>query len=296
LRKGGAWASLRDLFGMAWLIVVINLVPIAGAVVEAFRLRVLFRAQNLDVPIPIGFRVVAIGALFNLWIPGGTGGDLMKLYYLAGRHKGQGVEVATILLVDRVVALFAMLCLILGLLALQMPALMHVPTVQGTALGVVVGLVALMTGVALLWSSALRSSRLYRKALEWLPLGRHLSRASDAAFAFRSRKRALLSASLLCLVGHIMLVGSLALTGSVLLPSVPSLLVCTLALLGLIASAIPITPGGIGVGETAAEALFRSVGVPGGAAVVTAWRAGMVLISTVGALLYIVDVRSLRQS
>jgi uncharacterized membrane protein YbhN (UPF0104 family) len=68
---------------------------------------------------------------------------------------------------------------------------------------------------------------------------------------------------------------------------VPSVLVATLSLLGLIANALPITPGGVGVGEAAAEALFRAVGVPGGAALVAAWRVGMIGVSIVGAGLYI---------
>jgi uncharacterized protein (TIRG00374 family) len=296
LKSGGAWASLQSLLSLWWLVVAINLAPVFGASIEARRLAVLFGAHGLTVRFWTGFRVVAIGALFNLLIPGGTGGDVMKLYYLAGRHKGRGVEVATILLVDRVVALFAMLVVVLGLVTAQLPTLGRVPTVRGTAIGVAASLALLLSGVAILWSARIRESAAYRRLMAWLPLGRFLARAADAAFAFRTHKSALLKAALLSLAGHTILVGTLALMGRVLLPSVPTLLVCTLALLGLIASAIPITPGGVGVGEAAAEALFRSVGVPGGAALVAGWRAGMIGICIIGAVLYAVDVKVLRRA
>jgi hypothetical protein len=69
----------------------------------------------------------------------------------------------------------------------------------------------------------------------------------------------------------------------VLLPDMSPLAASSLALLGLIANVLPITPGGLGVGEAAADALFRLVGVAGGAALVTAWRAGMLCISAAGA-------------
>jgi uncharacterized membrane protein YbhN (UPF0104 family) len=41
---------------------------------------------------------------------------------------------------------------------------------------------------------------------------------------------------------------------------------------GLLANALPLTPGGLGVGEAAFETLFLSVGVRGGAEAILSWR------------------------
>ena len=89
---------------------------------------------------------------------------------------------------------------------------------------------------------------------------------------------------------------SFALAGSVLVPAVPAVLVSTLSLLGLVANALPITPGGVGVGEATAEALFRAVGVAGGAALVAAWRVGMLGVCVVGAGLYAFGHRGSRRT
>jgi glycosyltransferase 2 family protein len=291
LRTGGAWTQLRELFGVLWLVALLNAFPLVGATVEALRLGVLFGAQHLHLPFRIGVRVVAIGALFNLWIPGGTGGDVMKLYYIAGRHTGRGVEVATILLVDRAVALFALLTLILALLLIQRP-LMLVPVIRGATIGVAVVLGAILAGTAFIWSARIRASAVYRGVLARVPLGRHIARAADAAYRFRDHKTAILKAALLSMTGHALLAVTFAIAGTVLVPGLPPLVVGTLSLLGLVANALPVTPGGLGVGEAASEALFRSVGVPGGASLIAAWRVGTILICVLGAAYYIRGMRA----
>jgi glycosyltransferase 2 family protein len=296
LRSGGAWESLKGLLGFAWLIGLLNAVPFVGASIEALRLGVLFGAQGLNVPFRAGFRVVAIGTLFNLWIPGGTGGDMMKLYYLSQRHRGRGVEVATILVVDRAVALFALLVLIVGLILAQRGIAGPTPTLERATAAVLACLVILLGLLAAIWSPRIRASRAYQTVILRWPLGRYFGRAADAMYAFKSRTSALVLAGVYSLAGHLLLAVSFAIAGTVLVPGVPSLLVSTLSLLGLVANALPITPGGVGVGEAAAEALFRAVGVPGGAALVAAWRVGMIGVCIAGAGLYIFGDKGTRLS
>jgi glycosyltransferase 2 family protein len=287
---GGAWAQLRELLGAVWLVALLNTFPLFGASIEAMRLGILFGAQHLHLPFRVGVRVVAIGALFNLWIPGGTGGDVMKLYYIADRHSGRGVEVATILLVDRAVAMFALLTLIL-LLLLAQPALMRVPVVRGATVAVGGALAAMLAGTAVVWSARVRASALYRGAVARRPLGRYLGRAADAVYRFREHKRALLAAAALSMTGHALLALTFAIAGTVLVPGVPIMTVGTLSLLGLFANLLPVTPGGLGVGEAASEALFRAVGVTGGASLMTAWRVGSILVCVLGAAFYIRGMR-----
>ncbi len=286
LRSGGAWTQLRELLGVFWLVALLNAFPLVGASIEAMRLGVLFGAQRMHLPFRVGIRVVAIGALFNLWVPGGTGGDVMKLYYIAGRHAGRGIEVATILLVDRAVALFALLMLILALLLAQRP-LMLVPIIRSATILVVGVLATMMLGLALVWSSRIRSSALYQGTLSNMPLGRHLARAADAAYRFRDHKAALVKAAMLSMMGHALLAVTFAIAGTVLVPTVAPMVVGSLSLLGLVANALPVTPGGLGVGEAASEALFRAVGVTGGASLIAAWRVGTLLVSVLGAVFYI---------
>lgn len=70
------------------------------------------------------------------------------------------------------------------------------------------------------------------------------------------------------------------------MPTLATRLVCLLALLGFLANALPVTPGGLGVGEAAFEALFRIVGTAGGAQLMLGWRVGMLPVSVLGGFLY----------
>jgi uncharacterized membrane protein YbhN (UPF0104 family) len=285
LRSAEIRAGLAALFTTLWLLALLNLVPLAGAVLEARRLRTLFGACGLTVSAADGFRVVAVGALFSLWIPGGTGGDLMKLYGLAGLHPRRKPEVAALLLVDRVVALFSLLVVLLALLLAQ-PALRAVPLVGAATVAVAVGLALLVAGAAVVGSRRLAASALLGRLRARLPFGAELSRAAAAAHGLRRRGGALVAAVLLSLAGHSLLCVTLGAAGRVLQSDLPPLVTVTLALLGLIANVLPISPGGLGVGEAASETLFRAVGTAGGAALVAAWRVGTVLLCVVGALLY----------
>jgi uncharacterized membrane protein YbhN (UPF0104 family) len=74
---------------------------------------------------------------------------------------------------------------------------------------------------------------------------------------------------------------------SVVIPAAPWAQVAFLTMLGMVANAIPLTPGGIGVGEAAFEQLFRLMGYNGGAALLLLWRFGMLPLALLGAAIYI---------
>lgn len=286
VRAGGAWPSLTDLPSALWLLVALNMAGLVGTATEARRLMVLLRAQRIEVPFSTAFRLGCVATLFNLWIPGGTGGDVTKLYYLAGQHRGRGIELATVLVVDRVIALFTLLLLILGLLAVQPGVLRAAPMIGALATANVAVLIGIAAATLVLWSKPLRNTTLYKWLMGRPFFGRHLERAADAAFAFRDHKFALVSAALWCVAGHLILTASLTLSASILLPAVGSLAASTLALLGFIANALPITPGGIGVGEAATETLVRSIGASGGAILMVMWRASTAAICVLGAAFF----------
>ena len=117
----GGWTIAGDFFGSPWLFLALTVLIFFGAAIESLRMAILLKPQNLFLTFQRGFRLVAVGVLFNFCIPGGTGGDFMKLYYLGVENKKKGLEVATALLVDRAVSFFSLLVLILFLAGLSWP-------------------------------------------------------------------------------------------------------------------------------------------------------------------------------
>ena len=90
----GGVRALDSLVTVPWLVPAFALQMALGAAVEARRLGWLAQALDVNVPFATGYRLVAVGTLFNNAIPGGTGGDLMKLYYLASENRSRTVELA----------------------------------------------------------------------------------------------------------------------------------------------------------------------------------------------------------
>src|SRR5262249_54976484 len=114
LKKTGGVTAAKQLISAKWLLPWLSALTILGAAFESKRLGVLFGAQGMRLSFVEGYRAVAIAALFNFCIPGGTGGDVMKLYYLAADSRGRGGESATLNFVDRAEGVFCMPALVGG--------------------------------------------------------------------------------------------------------------------------------------------------------------------------------------
>lgn len=291
LKVTGGWVAAKQLISAKWLLPWLSALTIFGAAIEAKRLGVLFDAQGMRLSFVEGYRAVAIAALFNFCIPGGTGGDVMKLYYLAADSRGQRVEIATLIFVDRAVALFCMLSLVVALALLDGRLVWDHPLIGSLVATAAVGAIGILAVGVVASSTRLRESRRYACLMDRAPMRRYLTRAADALYVFRKNRAALAKAAALSVIGHLALLCVMSVAARVFMPNAQPLTVSLLALLGLLANALPITPGGLGVGEAAFEGLFRSVGYGGGARLILAWRVGMLALCCLGCALYIAGAR-----
>jgi uncharacterized membrane protein YbhN (UPF0104 family) len=57
--------------------------------------------------------------------------------------------------------------------------------------------------------------------------------------------------------------------------------------LGFLANVLPVTPGGLGIGEAAFNKLFEMAGLTGGAEALLGWRMLTILISMIGLVFYL---------
>jgi uncharacterized membrane protein YbhN (UPF0104 family) len=57
--------------------------------------------------------------------------------------------------------------------------------------------------------------------------------------------------------------------------------------LGFLANILPVTPGGLGIGEAAFNKLFEMAGLSGGAEALLGWRMLTILISMIGLVFYL---------
>ena len=294
LSRSGVRAALSPVWSAPWVLAVLVGLSVFGASIEAERLRVLFRAAGLRLTWLGAYRIVPVSTFFNFCIPGGTGGDVVKLYYLALDNRRRGLETATVMLADRAIALFAVLLFVLGMMGVNRAMVAGNAVLRGLLVVVLGAIVVIGVVAALSWSRRLRESRVYARLLARLPLRRYVERVADAVHEFRGRKRAVLAALLLSLAGHVGVAATHVVVASVVIPGAPWQHVAFLSMVGMVANAVPVTPGGLGVGEAAFAQLFGMMGYTGGAALLILWRVGMLPLALLGATIYITGLAGRR--
>jgi uncharacterized membrane protein YbhN (UPF0104 family) len=66
---------------------------------------------------------------------------------------------------------------------------------------------------------------------------------------------------------------------------------CLVIPMGDVANSLPLTPGGLGVGETAFSVLFKLAGLQGGAEALLCWRIWRAMVGLIGLVIYLRGMR-----
>jgi uncharacterized protein (TIRG00374 family) len=120
-----------------------------------------------------------------------------------------------------------------------------------------------------------------------LPFAETLHKLDRAAMLYRSARWQLAYSVVVSLAIHGMILTAIGVLGRAIGITIPFLDFYTLAPLALIAASLPLSPGGIGVGEMAFVFLFAKANVPGAQALTLSfsYRAVMMVVSLIGGVL-----------
>jgi uncharacterized protein (TIRG00374 family) len=260
---------------------------LAVVVMAAWRLCVLLKPHGFHLTLVSSFRLNLMGVFFNACLPGGTGGDVVKIYYAAEGNRGRRTEVATVLLLDRAVGMFAMLLWPL-LAAPFFPRMIASSSLlQGLLwMAGAVWVVMLLCMLASL-SSRVRQSRLVRWTFRTLPLGRYAEQVFDTVHYYRHNLGTLLAALGISLLALTINIGVMLMIAQAVVPTGSVWEMSMLIPLGLLANAFPVTPGGLGVGEASLNKLFAVAGLTGGAEIMLGWRMLAMATGMIGLAFYL---------
>lgn len=103
-------AYLREI--KVFYLIIALVVLGASKVLEAFRLNIFFRVKEIFLPETQNMKLYLLGMFYNLFLPGGIGGDGYKVYWL---KKKQGAKLKAVIwaaLLNRASGLFGLLTLI----------------------------------------------------------------------------------------------------------------------------------------------------------------------------------------
>jgi len=276
----------------AWPITLIALgFLLLDILMMSIRASLLFRSARLFLSLGSSFQLNLIGFLFSTFLPGAAGGDMAKLLYATKQNHGRRAEVATVLIVDRFVGLFSLVLLPI-LFAPFFLDLLRSLSVLRRLLYLDALLAGLMVvSVALVTFSAFTRSWIARSLGTWPKMKDLAVRVLDAMAVQGKNQSTLFFAFLLSLLANLALIIVTALALYAINPMSFSTRLALVAPIGHLVNSLPLTPGGIGLGETAFNALFKLTGISGGAEALLCVRLWNIFVGLLGLLVYLFGMR-----
>jgi uncharacterized protein (TIRG00374 family) len=253
----------------------------------ALRTTWLFRPLGMKLTVGKSVQLTLVSTFFSTFLPGAGGGDIVKLYYATKTNAGRRAEVTTVLLFDRAIGFFAMLILPFFFVPLFLPLIQTAPLLRSilfAVAGISIGMVVVFL-FGMFHQGPLRFLAQESLALpKWRKLA---SRVLETIGSYRRSTGTLLGALLLSLVANFSVI---AITVLAVLALDPTSLSSRMFLVVPIAQAVnglPLTPGGLGVGETSLNALFKLAGLHGGAEIFLCWRVWKAMVGLLGLVIYV---------
>ncbi len=264
---GGALdlGALRVLVDRPELIVASLLVIALAITLAAVRWRLLLRVAGVDVSFPRALQLQLVGQFFNIVIPGGIGGDVIKAIYV-GRDVEASKRPAIYLIgfVDRLIGVAGIVVIAAISLALHGRDVWQTPGLRGLGFLVMGLTAATCLGPIVLLVVVGKRREAGVSGPSWL--ARTLDHLVRGLRLVASRPGALATALLLAVGVHVLGAAIFAALTIAITPHDVSLLnVATVYPLGMLTVMVPISYAGIGVGHVAFERLFELVGMVGGA-------------------------------
>jgi uncharacterized membrane protein YbhN (UPF0104 family) len=241
---------------------------IAAVVLGSLRWKILLNGVDCFVPYPKILKFHLIGFFFNVALPGAVGGDLVKAVYVIRDTPGiSKVNAMMSIIIDRVVGLASLFVLAGIVFALYFSDIWAIEAAHSI---VTASLIALLLGVTFFVAVLMPYppgkdpfEKLFSLRLPGFALG---AKVYGAMRLYQKKPYALLSGLFLSIAIQSLNLGQLwYLTGAMMGQMPEFSRVAMVAPLGNLASALPISPGGFGVGHVAFERLYKLVGLTDGA-------------------------------
>lgn len=224
---------------------------------QAYRLVLMVAIQGVRISYWNAIKFTFAGNFFNFALPGTTGGDLVKAYYLT-RYTHLKTEVVTTVFLDRAIGLFGILVLAAGGIALTRDAGQF-----GSLMTLLVTIfIGLMIGALLIFSRRLRHGLKLPELAARLPGGAQLLRIGRATVAMRQHKLKVVGSLVVTLILQSIVMVSAAVMAWALGMKGSMTYYFIFVSIGFLIAAVPIAPPqAIGVMEYAYVQFFTHDGL-----------------------------------
>lgn len=287
-KKAIDFSILLKLSSPVPLLLIISLTAL-GLIFNNWRWLLLMRSKSIAISFRSSFSLTLIGLFWNFAMPGGVGGDVVKGYYLMKENAQLRMAAMTTLIMDRLIGVFAMLLTSLVACLLQWNWMWQKPSLRALVLALLLVFAGYFLAIVVAFLPHFKRSQRLRQWAHRLPFGETLYKFYDTIHDYRNRSVVLFQAMALSFLAQISTILCFVVVAQVLNLSVPFMGLLVVVPLGVISTALPIAPAGIGVGQAAFFVLFKlylgfevSLGPTG----VTMIQLSQFLLGLIGAYLY----------
>jgi uncharacterized membrane protein YbhN (UPF0104 family) len=247
-------------------------------VLPVFRWWWLLRIQGLHESLGKLFALTWFGYFASLFLPGAAGADLTRGYLICRRHRGLRTRAVSTVLADRVIGLCGLL--FLGLVAVGCMLVQAGPSEAIVAVGAAL---LLFFGGMTLGSALFLFVPTRALLLRFLPARWRLA-FTDSFEYYRLGKRGLAGCFCLSVVSNLFTLLAFATAASLLGLAVPLGVSFATGPIVALTNSLPVSPGGIGLGEAVLDVLMSGLGAAGGAEIMLLIRVSLAVLSLPGVL------------
>ena len=247
-------------------------------IAAAFRWHVLLKVQKIHLTLPRLAGLFFIGMFYNQFLPGGTGGDLMKSYLLLKETPGKATGALLAVVFDRMVGLVALIVITGTLIGLRYQWLTQLPETRHLVwvLLAVLGSAVLM----LLTSFVVSGWHLAHRLPQRFPGREKLIELSAAYHLYAHHWRATLAALGASIVAHLSTFATFLFVAFAFRAHVRVLDFFAIMPIERTISALPISLAGVGLREKIFQVMLHGLcGVPEAVAVLIGSMSFLVMLA-----------------
>lgn len=225
-----------------------------------FRWYLLVRAQGLSPSFRNLLELTMIANFFNTFMPGSVGGDLIKAWYIAGQQPQNKTKAVFTVLLDRVIGLAVIIFYAAVTLAFYSGWLKERPQLQILAYSIWAFSALSIIGALLFFASKGRPNGLSQRLLNRVSRFKRLHTITEALLLYRKHTGTVVIAiglSALSILGTTLLFSIQGSSSGIQMDLAHYFFVVPI---GITVSAVPLLPGGIGVGQVAFYTIFQWTG------------------------------------
>lgn len=289
------FVAIKALFLSNWLyyapiLLLINLFLLSE------RWRLLITTQGIFATRWQIFRLSMIGNFFNLAMPGGVGGDIIKAFYFAKHYPAHKTVAATGVLIDRVLGLYAMMGMALLAMFFDLQHIETVPNLYRLFQLLVFLFFITSFGLMFIFTKNQKIQNWIKTFIEVMPYHSHILGVYESFNKYCAKKSDLLKVIFISFFAQFFTILFLYYTAKQITSEEINLIMFFyIAPIGFMATAIPISPAGIGIGQAAFFYLYNVYSNSNsdiGATMITAFQVIQFGLSLIGSYFYFSEKKS----